>query len=490
MTRTRIDKRADPDRLPFGKLFAWAGAGISAGANFIVLGYMAIYATDTLGIPAAMVGVIILVSSLCNIAGGLLASWIIDRSPETRWGKARPYEFAVIGVWLATWALFSTPASLDISGRTIWVFTTFLAINVLFDTLLRSNDTLYMARAFANRRVYAKVYTRAGIFTTIAGIALTIALPIGLNWADKDPARWSIVMLCVAVPLGILGMTRFIFVKEEFKTADTGAPPIKIGDLISTLRAGKWIWLIAGLYFLNSGINGANMISYYFRYVVGNLALQGAVAGAAVLILPLILLFPRLMKRFAISQIMIAGCMIGLIGAGFYLFANGSLILLGVGALLGGFAALPLSYLGGVMILDVCAFNEWKGKRRLESTMGALTGVMGRVGIGAAGLLVGASLSATGYDGTLDVQPASANTAIVGLFAGIPALVYLGIIVLMIFYSKFDLKILPVVNADLDARRAAADPEALTRAEEDAAVPLTTPASIPGEQAAPPRDVQ
>ncbi|WES66091.1 MFS transporter [Microbacter sp. GSS18] len=489
MAKTRAAKSTDPDRLPAGKLLAWAGAGMSAAANFIVLGYLSIYATDTLGISAAMVGVMILVGSIASVVGGLVASWIVDRSPETKWGKARPYEFAVIGVWLATWMLFSTPAGLGDVGRVVWVFAMFLAINVLFDPLLRSNDTLYMARAFRNRRVYAKVYTRAGIFTTIMGIIMTVGLPVAISWAGKDPGQWSIVMGAVSIPLAILGMTRFLFVKEEFQTADTGAPPVKVRDLFATLAAGKWIWLIAGLFFLNSAINGANMISYYFRYVVGDLALQGVVAGAGVLILPLILFFPKLMKRFGISQIIIVGCSLGLVGTGFYYFANGSIPLLMVGGILGGLASLPLSYLGGVMILDVCAFNEWKGKRRLESTMGAVTGVIGRIGIGVAGLVVGLILTASGYDGTVDVQTDTANSAIVGLFAGVPAFVFLGIIILMFFYLHFDLKILPQVNADLDARRAQADADALTREEEDASVPLTATAAIPGEQASPPHDI-
>jgi Na+/melibiose symporter-like transporter len=482
----RKPQAADPDRLPAGKLLAWAGAGVSAGANFIILGYMSLYATDTLGIPAATVGLVILVSSLANVAGGLVSSWIVDRSPETRWGKARPYELAVIGIWLATWALFSTPASLDTAGRTVWLFVSFIAINVVFDTLLRSNDTLYMARAFANRRVYAKVYTRSGIFTTLMGITMTVTLPMALSWAGKDPERWSIAMLCFAVPLALIGMTRFFFVKEEFRSVDADEPPVKVRDLIATLRSGKWVWLLAGLTLLSSAINGANMISYYFRYIVGDLALQGAVAGASVIILPLILFFPRLMKRFAISQILIVGATMGLVGSGFYLFANGNLVLLMIGSILGGFAVLPLSYLTGVMILDVCAFNEWKGRRRLESTMGAVVGVCGRIGIGLSGLVVGQVLTAAGYDGTQRAQTASANTAIIGLFAGIPATVFLGIIILMVFYSRFDKKILPVVHSELDAKRAAADEKVLTLDEEEARVPLTASAGIPDQQSFPP----
>lgn len=481
MSRTRAVPQ--PDRLPAGKLLAWAGAGISAGANFIILGYFSLYATDTLGLPAAGVGVIVLISSLTNVAGGLIAAWIVDRSPETRWGKARPYEFAVLGTWIATWLLFSTPAAFDQTGRIIWLAVTYISINAVFDALLRANDTLYMARAFANRHVYAKVTTRAGIFTTLGGIVMSITLPVALNAAGKSPELWSITVLCFAVPLALIGMTRFAFVKEEYRSADVHETPVRLRDLTEALRTTPWIWLVAGLMLLAMSINGANMISYYFRYIVGNLALQGAFAAVGILILPVVLIIPRLMRRFAISQILLVGSAIGLVGAGFYAIANGNLLFVLIGGILGGVAMLPISYLGVVMVLDICRYNEWRGKRRMESTMGALTGVAGRIGTGLAGLVVGLVLSASGYDGTQDTQPPQVEVAITALFAGIPALVFGLIFVLMLIYSRFDRKLLPIANTELDAR----DAEAAGHDADDLP-PLVLPGAvpIPGTAAAPP----
>lgn len=461
----RADRMADPDALPFGKLLAWAGAGVSGGASFILLGYVSLYATDTLGISPAIVGGMILVASFANVVGGLFASYIVDRSPETRLGKARPYELAVLGIWLATWALFSVPSGLDQVGRTVWLFVTYLLINTVFDTVLRANDTLYMARAFANRRVYAKVYTRSGIFTTIASIALSVTIPMVLAWAGKDPERWSLGMLAFAVPLALIGMTRFFFVKEEFRTADSGEPPVKIRELLAVLGATKWVWLLAAMMFLTNAINGANMISYYFRYVVGDLALQGVAAAFGILALPVILFFPRLMKRFTISQILVVGAALGLVGAGLYWAANGSVILVTIGSLLAALATLPTSYLIGVMILDICAYNEWRGKRRLESTMGAAVGVFGRIGVGVAGLVVGQVLQLAGYDGTSQTQSPAALDAITGLFAGVPTVVFAGIILLMVFYGRFDRTIMPVVEAEIDDVRAARLTEAASLSE-------------------------
>lgn len=119
------------ERLPLWRLAAWAGAGLAAAANF----------------------------NLCNAFFGLGAAPLVDRSPETRFGKARPCEFADLGIGLATWLLFSTPSPLSEAGPIAWVFATFISIQAVFDTRLRANDNLYMARAFHCRRVFAKVTT-------------------------------------------------------------------------------------------------------------------------------------------------------------------------------------------------------------------------------------------------------------------------------------------------------------------------------------------
>lgn len=442
-------------RLPFGKLVAWAGAGLSAAANFIVLGYTAIYCTDTLGLSPAIVGVLLLVSNLANGVFGLVAAFVVDRSPETRWGKARPYEFAVLGIWLTTWLLFSTPSALGETGRIVWVFVMFISIQAVFDTLLRANDNLYLARAFYGRRVYAKVTTRSGIITSLGAIAVTVTLPTVLNAAGKSPEGWSFAVACFAVPLGIIGMSRFLFVKEVHLTADAGAPPVRIRDIVTALSANRWILAIAALQLVATAINGAGAGAYYFRYIVGNLGLQSIVLGAGIIILPSILLLPVLMKRFAISQIIMVGAMSGVIGSVINAFAGASIPILIVGGLFTGLALLPVSYLISVIILDLCSYNEWKGNRRLESTIGAVVGIFVKIGAGLAGALAGAALALSGYDGTVDTQTPAANATIVALYAWFPAVLFALIIVIMVIYGRFDRRILPGVQAELEARDAA-----------------------------------
>ena len=90
-------KKADrADRVPFGKLLAWQTRPISLGAVTIIIGYLSMYCTDTLGMPAALVGTILLASKVFDGVTDLFAGWLIDNT-NTRWGKARPVSYTHLG---------------------------------------------------------------------------------------------------------------------------------------------------------------------------------------------------------------------------------------------------------------------------------------------------------------------------------------------------------------------------------------------------------
>lgn len=110
------------DRLPLGKFFAWKSRDISLGAiNTIILGYITIFCTDYMNIAPAVVGVILLASKLFDGVTDLFIGYIVDNT-NTRWGKARPYEWAIIAEWICTVLLFSTPASWNSTVKIVWVF--------------------------------------------------------------------------------------------------------------------------------------------------------------------------------------------------------------------------------------------------------------------------------------------------------------------------------------------------------------------------------
>ena len=91
-------------RFPFGRFLAWKTSDISAaGLTYIVLagGYLAKYCTDFLGLSGTLVGTILLVSNLLDAVTDLIAGFIIDNT-HSKWGKGRPYEIGIVGMWICT----------------------------------------------------------------------------------------------------------------------------------------------------------------------------------------------------------------------------------------------------------------------------------------------------------------------------------------------------------------------------------------------------
>ena len=51
--------------------------------------------------------------------------------------------------------------------------------------------------------------------------------------------------------------------------------------------------------------------------------------------------------------------------------------------------AVPLNMMFNMFIADVADYNEWKGLKRMEGTMGSLTGLAGKIGSAFGGFLMG-----------------------------------------------------------------------------------------------------
>lgn len=455
----RAAKRSDADRVPPFKNFVWGASGISWATNIMLLGWLSLYATDSLGLSPATIGFVIAASQVVNAVGTLIASYIVDRSPVTRWGKARPYELAVPLVWLATIGVFATPTSLDPLGRAVWIGVMFVLLNGVFDPFLRSNDTLYMVRSFATRPQWAKVVTTAGFMTMVGVIPFAVVLPMFLNSAGKDPSKWLEVVVVIAVIMTVLGLTRFFLVKEKYGTADDAAPRAQVRDMVAAIRGNRWVWLYTVVPFIVAGVTSANVVGYYWRYIVGDLSLAGVLSIMGVVTLPVLFLMPRLLKRFSVAQLIIVASALGVVGNAIAALAWGNIGVLLVGSLIAAIGILPGAYIAPLMILDLCSYNEWKGHRRLESTIGALGSIFSKLGAAAVAGFAGVLLTVAGYDGGLDQQNASALQAINFLAFWMPAVLFVALIIAMLVYNRFDNSIMPPIRAELSDRQIAADAE-------------------------------
>lgn len=120
--------------------------------------------------------------------------------------------------------------------------------------------------------------------------------------------------------------------------------------------------------------------------------------------------------------------------------AGKNFILVVVAGLMNSLGAVPFSMMFNMYIIDCADYNEMLGNQRMEGTMGAVFGLMAKIGGAFGGFVLGAILSLVGYDGTLAVQPASSIMAIRILASVVPFIFYV-VIILILRQVKLDEKV-------------------------------------------------
>lgn len=456
MMSEKKTKKQNPDRLPMGKFFAWKTKDISVAAITIVIGFLTMFCTDFLGIPAALVGTLLFAGRLFDGITDLVAGFLVDNT-KTRWGKGRPYDFCILGAWFCTLLLFFCPPSWSLPVKCAWVFIMYNLVFSIFQTLLAAAQTVYTIRAFGGRRlVIAKLGSFGGIVTMIGSMAVSISFPMVMAKLATSEGGWRNLIMIYAIPLALFGMLRFIFVKED-TSIDSGntAQKTSLKQVVKMMGTNKYAWFFAAIFGFYQFTVGMNVGTYFFKYVMNNIALMGMFAPIGIVILPLMFFFPVLMKKLSVSNLIELFGGLAIIGYGLMFIAGTNIPLLVAGGVCTALAALPISYLQAVVILQLANYNEWKGLPRLEASTSVIMNFGGKIlngaGVGALGMLLGAA----GYDGALQTQSASAVFMIRSMYSLFPMGCMIIIVLFAVALSKLE-KMSPQIERDLQERRAVA----------------------------------
>ena len=444
-------KERDPYRMTTGQMLAWNGRGVSIAANITVLTYLTYFCTNMLGIPAAMTGTLLLLSKVFDGFTDLVAGFIIEKT-HTRFGKARPYEFCILGVWLCTLLLFACP-DFGLTGKCIWVFVTYTFVNSIFATFLSSSDTVYLARAFKYEDDRVKLASASGILVMLFCTLVSIIFPVLMGTIGTTKSGWVPMIAIFAIPLMVLGMTRFLFCKEVVEVDGEAASQLKVSDFLEGLRSNKYIYIlffVGLLTFIVSNMGNA-VGAYYFQYIVGDVT-KMSVIGMLSLISPLVLLFcPLLLRKLSVSQLIMGGGILGVIGCLIKGMAGANMTVLVIGNLLATLSILPLSYFAGLLVIDIMDYHECKTHKRVEAVFGSIYGLSSKLGGGLASGIVGLVMGMSGFDGMAAAQSEGALRTIVALYGVVPA-VLMGITAVLMFFFDLDKK-LPQMKAAYQAEK-------------------------------------
>lgn len=445
---------AENEKLPGYLKWAWTSRGLSLALNVILIMQLTYYCTDMLGMGAALVGTLLLASKLFDGVTDLCVGFIIDRT-NTKWGKARPYEICIVFVWLLTILMFSTP-EMGTTGKAVFVFIMYTLINSVCATFLNGGDAVYLARSIRSEKNRVSLMSFNGGIIMVFSIVVSMLLPQLIAGLGAVKAGWTVIAAMLGVPLGLIGMLRFIFVKEvaaEEPKQGEKQETIPLGTSLKCVAKNKYIWILAGMTLvvqLTTNV-GSAVNTYYFKYIMGNIGLASLVSLSGMVTPLIMLVFPVLSRKFGTVTLLKAGAVMGVIGYGIRIIGGTNLITLVIGSLIGGVAVLPITMMINIYLIDTMDYGEWKTGMRVEGMLGSVNSFCSKLGSGMASGLVGLIMGLAGYDGTLEAQSASATASIVALFNYLPMVLMIVLFLLAIAY-KLD-KELPKIKEELAKKR-------------------------------------
>lgn len=453
--REKLNEKGTPygarQRMPIWYGGVWSTRGISAAINVVLCMNIAFYCTDIVGLNATAVGTLFLVSKIIDAFTDLGFGFILDKT-HTKWGKARPYEVFIIFEWLFAALMFMIPNASQVV-QYIWLFIMYTMVNAVCATALGGIDSVYMARAFTTEQNQIKAISINGFIVMFCSIVFNIIFPSWLATSGTTQAGWTKLVISLGIVMSVIGILRFIFCKEIVvdKPNEDGKKAtndLTLKESLGLLGKNKYLFIIVGLMLLTFIVNNMQTATtYYFKYIYGDLAAQGTAAITSMVVVPALIFFPMLSKKFGTTKLLKVCCVLGIIGMAIRTIGGPNMTTIIVGGLFFGIGTLPISLMINTYLIDCMDYGEWKTGVRIEGLVASIANFASKVGNGIAVGLVGLVMGLAGYDGLAATQSATANNAIVFLYNILPMILFALMFVLSLMYKVDSIR--PQMNADL-----------------------------------------
>jgi Na+/melibiose symporter-like transporter len=242
-----------------------------SAANFVFMTMILFqlnYYTDTLGISAAVAGILLLVGRLWDAFFDPLMGVLADRT-NTRWGKFRPWILWTALPWGVVMILAYSVPNLGMTEKVIYACLT----NILLMTLYSANNTPYSAltgvmTGDVNERTSLSSYrfVSALIAQLIVG-GFTLPLIAKLGQGDRAKG-WQMTIGLWAIVCVVLFIITFLSTRERIQP-DPKQSATAQQDLGGLFKNGPWIamFVLTLVHFIYVAMRSGAVL-YYFQYYV------------------------------------------------------------------------------------------------------------------------------------------------------------------------------------------------------------------------------
>ena len=421
--------------------------------------------TDIVGLGAAVVGTLLLITRVVDSASDPVMGLIGDRT-QSRWGKFRPYllfgavPFAIMGI-----LTFTTP-DFGLTGKLIYAYATYglmmvayTAVNVPYAALMG------VMTSHTEERTALASWRFIGAYS--GGILVAATAPMLVEYfstGTSETAAYQRTVTLYAAVACILLLITFAGTKERLKPVTSQSHRLK-DDFRDLLSNKPWLLMLGacGAIVLHNTMRDAAIL-YYFKYFVGDRTVwifgeltvstlsavfMSTLLGANIVgVMMATPLARRIGKKYALIM---SGAITTVLSTGFFFIPPSQVVLIFlVNILIGVVSGIVLPLIWS-MYADVADYSEWRSGRRATGLVFSSSSMAQKMGWTIGGAFTGWVLGWFGFEANMP----QSDTAILGIrlvisiFAAVGALLSVAII----WFYPLSERYMAKISADLTRRR-------------------------------------
>jgi GPH family glycoside/pentoside/hexuronide:cation symporter len=418
--------------------------------------FLIIFYTDTVGLGAAAVGTMILLTRSGDMFADPMMGMLADRT-KSRFGKFRPWLLWMALPFFISGVLTFLSPNLSPFGKLAYAYATYMLVMIVYTMInIPYGALLGVITPDSDVRTKLSSYRFVGAFTGNLIVQGTFLYLIKTLGHGNNKLGYPLAM-------GVFGFAAMCFFLFTFATTRERIAPLASdqssvgGDLKNLLKNRPWVALgVMSILFLTwVSIRGA-CLAYYFKYFVGREGLLATylVAGTVcsltgvVITAPLTRFFGGKKNTYIALTLINAATLLPLFFAG-----PKDMVLIFGSQIVGSLFTGSLNPLVWAMYADTADYSEWKFGGRATGLIFSAGTFAQKMGWTIGGAIAGWLLAYYGYQANI-AQNAGTLFGIRLMVSVLPAVGCLLTVAAALFYN-LDATLLERIAADLKARREA-----------------------------------
>lgn len=341
------------------------------------------YLSNVLQLPIGVFVATSLVFTVLRVFDALndpLMGLIVDNT-RSKHGKFKPpMLFGALAGAICYMVLFT-----DFGLRDYWFVVIFAVAYLLWDIFYGLNDIAYWSM-LPSLTVEQKVREKMGAFARICANVGMFAIMIGwepiTSGMGNTPRAWFIVAASVTVLMLLFQLFTIFGVKEKNYMFKQEEKTSLRGMWQVLTKNDQLLWTTLAMSMFTIGYMTTTTISiYYMQYVFGDknmYAVLAAVVGVAQL--SALIIFPLVSKYFSRERFYLLATILVVFGYAIFFFADRSLPLIVVAALLLFVGEAFIQLLMLMFLEDTIEYGQWKLGKRNESITLSVQPLINKIG--------------------------------------------------------------------------------------------------------------